>query len=76
MHKLQLAVRTNDYQVFQEYSKLVNEQLEQRATLRGLLGLKLAPEPVPLEEVEDPGKPLSSGSRPGPCPTALSAGGA
>ena len=52
IHKLQLAVRTGNYQVFQEYSKLINEQLEQRATLRGLLGLKYADEPVPIEEVE------------------------
>ena len=52
VHKLQQAVRTGDYAVFKEYSGLVNEQLEKRATLRGLLGLKLAPEPVPLEEVE------------------------
>ena len=52
IHKLQQAVRTNNYPVFKEYSGLVNEQLEQRATLRGLLGLKLAETPVPLDEVE------------------------
>ena len=52
VHKLQLAVRTGNYAVFKEYSGLVNEQLEKRATLRGLLGLKLAPTPVPIEEVE------------------------
>ena len=52
VHKLQLAVRSNDYKVFGEYSTLVNEQLEQRATLRGLLGLKLADTPIPLDEVE------------------------
>ena len=55
VHKLQQAVRTNDYAVFQEYSGLINNQLEQRATLRGLLGLKYANEPVPLEEVESVG---------------------
>ena len=52
VHKLQQAVRTGNYAVFKEYSGLVNDQLEKRATLRGLLGLKLAPEPIPLEEVE------------------------
>ena len=52
IHKLQLAVRTANYGVFQEYSSLVNEQLEKRATLRGLLGLKLAETPVPIDEVE------------------------
>jgi len=49
---LQQAVRNNDKKAFTEYSELVNEQLEKKATLRGLLGLKFAPEPIPLEEVE------------------------
>ena len=52
VHKLQLAVRTGNYAVFKEYSGLVNEQLEKRATLRGLLSLKPAATPVPLAEVE------------------------
>ena len=52
VHKLQQAVRNADRRAFTEYSDLVNEQLEKKATLRGLLGLKLAPEPVPLDEVE------------------------
>ena len=52
VHKLQQAVRNADYSVFKEYSGLVNEQLEKRATLRGLLGLKLADAPIPLDEVE------------------------
>ena len=52
VHKLQLAVRTDNYAVFKEYSTLVNEQLEKRATLRGLLGLKLAETPIPLDDVE------------------------
>ncbi len=52
VHKLQQAVRNADYGVFKEYSGLVNEQLEKKATLRGLLGLKLAPTPIPLDEVE------------------------
>ena len=52
IHKLQQAVRTADYGVFKEYSTLVNDQLEKRATLRGLLGLKLAENPIPLDEVE------------------------
>ena len=52
IHKLQQAVRTGNYGVFKEYSTLVNEQLEKRATLRGLLGLKLAENPIPLDEVE------------------------
>jgi glutamate synthase (ferredoxin) len=52
VHKLQKAVRTGDYATFKEYSKLVDEQLRQHFTLRGLLELKEAPTPVPLEEVE------------------------
>jgi glutamate synthase (ferredoxin) len=52
VHKLQLAVRTGNYAAFKEYSGLVNEQLEKRATLRGLLGLKLAETPVSLDAVE------------------------
>jgi glutamate synthase (ferredoxin) len=52
VHKLQVACRTNDYQAFKEYADLVNTQSQQLATLRGLLELKLAPEPIPLDEVE------------------------
>ena len=52
IHKLQQAVRNADYAVFKEYSGLVNDQLEKRATLRGLLGLKLADASIPLDEVE------------------------
>jgi glutamate synthase (ferredoxin) len=52
VHKLQLACRTGNYKVFKEYSALVNEQTKKHATLRGLLDLKLAPTPIPIEEVE------------------------
>ena len=52
IHKLQAAVRDGNYKIFREYSDLVNEQLEKKATLRGLLGLKLAPTPIPIDEVE------------------------
>ena len=52
IHKLQQAVRNNDRKAFYEYSELVNEQLEKKATLRGLLGLKLASNPIPIDEVE------------------------
>ncbi|MSU57701.1 MAG: glutamate synthase large subunit [Pedosphaera sp.] len=51
IHKLQKAVRTSDYQTFKEYSKLVDEQTKNWATLRGLLDFKAA-KPVPIEEVE------------------------
>ncbi|KRT68658.1 MAG: GltB, glutamate synthase domain-containing 2, glutamate synthase (ferredoxin) [candidate division NC10 bacterium CSP1-5] len=52
VHRLQLACRRNDYRAYKEYADLVNRRSEQLATLRGLLELKFAPEPIPLEEVE------------------------
>jgi glutamate synthase (NADPH/NADH) large chain len=54
--KLQQATRTGDYRVFQQYTRLVDDQSERLATLRGLLWLRTgegAPRPpLPLEEVE------------------------
>jgi glutamate synthase (ferredoxin) len=50
--RLQLSTRTNNYKVFQEYSELVNNQSRSFCTLRGLFDLKLAPQPVPIDEVE------------------------
>jgi len=52
VHKLQLACRTNNYDVFKEYSELVNEHSRQIATLRGLMEFKPADKPVPIDEVE------------------------
>ena len=52
VHLLQKACRTNDYAIFKEYTGLIDDQSERMATLRGLLELKPAPEPIPLEEVE------------------------
>jgi glutamate synthase (ferredoxin) len=51
IHKLQLAVRTGRYEVFQQYSALVNRQEQEFYTLRGLLEFKPAT-PIPIEEVE------------------------
>jgi glutamate synthase (ferredoxin) len=51
IHRLQKAVRTGNFKVFQEYSELVNEQSVSACTLRGLLSFK-ASTPVPLGEVE------------------------
>jgi glutamate synthase domain-containing protein 2/glutamate synthase domain-containing protein 3 len=51
IHKLQNAVRTGSYKVFKEYSALVNEQMRNWCTLRGLLDFKKT-KPVPIEEVE------------------------
>ena len=58
--KLQHATRAKSYKIFQEYSRAVDDQSHNLATLRGLLRLKPAAEtgrrPVPLDEVE----PVSS----------------
>ncbi|MDF1527717.1 MAG: glutamate synthase-related protein, partial [Sedimenticola sp.] len=52
IHFLQRATRSNDYNVFKQYSALVNDQSRKTSTLRGLLTFKYAAEPVPLDEVE------------------------
>ncbi len=52
VHKLQLAVRNKNYQAFKEYSKAVDEQNKNYCTLRGLLELKPASQPIPVEAVE------------------------
>lgn len=52
VHKLQYAVRSGDFKVFKEYSKLVDEQSRRLCTLRGLFDLQLADQPIPIEEVE------------------------
>jgi glutamate synthase (ferredoxin) len=52
IHKLQVAARTNNFNVFREYSELVNDQSKNLCTLRGLFEFKLAPKPIPIEEVE------------------------
>jgi glutamate synthase domain-containing protein 2/glutamate synthase domain-containing protein 1/glutamate synthase domain-containing protein 3 len=51
IHKLQTAVRTNNYKVFKEYSGLVNDQMKNWCTLRGMLDFRKV-KPVPIEEVE------------------------
>ena len=52
IHKLQHACRTGDYAVFKEYSRLVDDQSRSLCTLRGLMDLRPAHRPVPLDEVE------------------------
>jgi glutamate synthase (NADPH/NADH) large chain len=51
--KLQHATRTGRYEVFKEYSRLVDDQARRLATLRGLFELREgARPPVPIDEVE------------------------
>ncbi len=52
VHKLQQAVRNNDYKVFKEYSASVNDHDKNYATLRGLLDFKSDAKSIPIEEVE------------------------
>jgi glutamate synthase (NADPH) large chain len=51
--KLQHATRTGQYKIFKEYTRLVDDQSERLAALRGLLKFRgdVRP-PVPLDEVE------------------------
>jgi len=52
VYKLQHATRSGQYTIFKEYTRLVDEQNRNRATLRGLFALKPAGSPVPIDEVE------------------------
>lgn len=53
VHKLQHACRSNNFKVFQEYSKLVNDQSARLCTLRGLMNFQIdGRTPVPIDDVE------------------------
>jgi len=52
IHKLQNACRTNNFDVFKEYSALLNNEETQHRTVRGLMELQFDAPPVPIEEVE------------------------
>jgi glutamate synthase (NADPH/NADH) large chain len=55
--RLQHSTRTRRYDIFREYTKLVDDQASELKTLRGLFGFKTGGRtPVPLDEVE----PVSS----------------
>ncbi|MBV9723036.1 MAG: glutamate synthase subunit alpha, partial [Mycobacterium sp.] len=51
--KLQHSTRTGQYKIFKDYSRLIDDQSEQMASLRGLLKFRAGVRPpVPLDEVE------------------------
>ena len=50
--KLQHSTRTGQYDIFREYTRLVDDQGHNMATLRGLMQFKTSVKPIPLEEVE------------------------
>ncbi|WP_291648115.1 glutamate synthase large subunit [Clostridium sp.] len=51
IHKLQQATRTGSYEIFKEYSSLVNNN-ESFFTLRNLMDFKFLSNPIPIDEVE------------------------
>ncbi len=51
--KLQHSTRTGQYKIFKEYTRLVDDQSERMASLRGLLKFRAGVRPpIPLDEVE------------------------
>jgi len=52
VQKLQHATRAKRYDIFKEYTKLVDDQMNANATLRSLLRFRSDLTPLPLDEVE------------------------
>jgi glutamate synthase (NADPH/NADH) large chain len=52
VHLLQHATRTNDYAVYKNYAKAINEQTEKHYTIRGLLDFAHHREQISIDEVE------------------------
>jgi glutamate synthase (ferredoxin) len=52
VQKLQHATRSNQYSVYRDFTRVVNDQSRALGTLRGLLDFKSGNSPVPLDEVE------------------------
>jgi glutamate synthase (NADPH/NADH) large chain len=50
--KLQHATRTNQFETYKEYAKLINDQTRRHMTLRGLFEIKPAGQAIPLDQVE------------------------
>ncbi|WP_435317621.1 glutamate synthase large subunit [Haloarchaeobius sp. TZWSO28] len=49
---LQQSVRSGDYERYEDFAELVNDQTEELQTLRGLLEFDSDRDPIPVEEVE------------------------
>lgn len=52
IEKLQRSCRSGNYDTFKEYSKLINENEKQHATLRSVMRIKKSKTPVAIEDVE------------------------
>ncbi|MEK7811267.1 MAG: glutamate synthase-related protein, partial [Pseudomonadota bacterium] len=50
--KLQHATRSNNFNTYKEYAKLINDQTQRQMTLRGLFEIGSVGAAVPLDEVE------------------------
>jgi glutamate synthase (NADPH) large chain len=51
--KLQHSTRSNSYQTYKEYARIINDQARRHMTLRGLFEFKVDPKKaIPLDEVE------------------------
>jgi glutamate synthase domain-containing protein 2/glutamate synthase domain-containing protein 1/glutamate synthase domain-containing protein 3 len=50
--RLQHATRSGNYALFKHYTRICDDQSRQLATLRGLIALREAAGPIPLDEVE------------------------
>ncbi len=51
IHALQAATRNNDYKLFKEYSRMLNEEM-QPVSIRGLFDFNFAETLIPIDEVE------------------------
>ena len=51
IHMLQQAARTGSYELFKQYTALVDDETKPH-TLRGLMEMKYLDEPIPIDEVE------------------------
>ena len=51
VHLLQQSTKTNSYELFKKFSKLIDDQSHKALTLRGLMRFKKGT-PIPIEEVE------------------------
>ncbi|RVU02685.1 glutamate synthase large subunit [Mucilaginibacter limnophilus] len=52
VHLLQHATRTNNYEIYKNYAKVINEQGEKHFTIRGLFDFAHHREPISIDEVE------------------------
>lgn len=52
VHTLQFASKINDYKLYKDYTRMLDEQVDPAPTLRHMLEIDYGTHPVPIEEVE------------------------